>query len=228
MVILTMTRASAGSAATCLAMASRSSVSACSLCGLEMLTSGSMIGTRPAARIRSAYSNCWSTIAAMPAWLASLITDRILVPKIPCRLARSSWSSRVSMGFMSWTSSCSAASPRSTLRNGTTFLVSHRYCARGHALDGPLHGLQEQDRREDPRAVERRVRDDPGPHRVDEVEHLVVVAVAVPPDAVLFERLRRAAAALVERGEETAAGPYLLKLFGVHPSAFCHQARGAS
>ena len=35
------------------------------------------------------------------------------------------------MGFMSCTSSCSAASPRSTLRNGTTFLVSQRYCAVG-------------------------------------------------------------------------------------------------
>ena len=35
------------------------------------------------------------------------------------------------MGFMSWTSSCSAASPRSTLRNGTTFLVSQRYLAVG-------------------------------------------------------------------------------------------------
>ena len=126
-----MMRASAGSASTCLAIASRSRVSACSLCGLEMLTSGSMIGTRPAARIRSAYSNCWSTIAAMPASLASLITDRIFVPKIPCLFALASWSSRVVIGFMSWTSSCSAASPRSTLRNGTTFLVSHRYWAVG-------------------------------------------------------------------------------------------------
>ena len=46
--------APSGSASTCLVMASRSSVSACSLCGLEMLTSGSRIGTRPAARIRLA------------------------------------------------------------------------------------------------------------------------------------------------------------------------------
>ena len=92
----------------------------------------------------------------------------------------------------------------------------------GHALDGPLHGLQEQDRRENPRAVERRVRHDPGAHRVHEVEHLVVGAVPVPRDAVLFERLRRAAAALVEGGEETAAGPYFLELVCVHPSAFCH------
>ena len=46
--------ASSGSASTCLAIASCSSVSACSLCGLEMLTSGSMIGTSPAARIRLA------------------------------------------------------------------------------------------------------------------------------------------------------------------------------
>ncbi len=94
----------------------------------------------------------------------------------------------------------------------------------GHALDGPVHGLHEQDRGEDPRAVERRVRYDPGPHGVDEVEHLVVGAVPVLLDAVLGERLRRAAAALVEGGEEAAAGLDLLKLCSVHPSALCHQA----
>ena len=35
------------------------------------------------------------------------------------------------MGFMSCTPSCSAASPLSTLRNGTTFLTDHRYLAVG-------------------------------------------------------------------------------------------------
>src|SRR5580700_9292479 len=70
----------------------------------------------------------------MPAWSASLITDRILVPKIWCRCARSSRSSRVSMGFMSCTPSCSGASPRSTFRNGTTFFSSHRYRAVGTPL----------------------------------------------------------------------------------------------
>ena len=35
------------------------------------------------------------------------------------------------MAFMSCTPSCSAASPWSTLRNGTTFLVSQRYRAVG-------------------------------------------------------------------------------------------------
>ncbi len=38
------------------------------------------------------------------------------------------------MGFMSCTSSCWAASPLSTFRNGTTFFSSHRYWAVGTPL----------------------------------------------------------------------------------------------
>ena len=69
---------------------------------------------------------------------------------------------------------------------------------------------------EDARAVERRVGDDPGPHRVDEVEHLVVGAVAALGDAVLGQRLRGAAAALVQGREEAAAGADPVPLLGVH------------
>src|SRR5258708_1737234 len=138
MVIFSITVVSPGSASTCLAMASRSSVSACSLRGLEMLTSGSMIGTRPAAGVR--------------------------------------------------------------------FL-----------------GLLERARRETARAVKRRAGQHPGPHGVDQVEHLGVGAVAVPPDAVLGQRLRRAAAALVKGSEEAAAGHDFLGLGSVHASLFWHQ-----
>ena len=66
-----------------------------------MLTSGSRIGTRPTAEICAATSNCCWAMADTPAGLASLITERILVPKIRCLIARSSnWSSSV-IGFMS-------------------------------------------------------------------------------------------------------------------------------
>ena len=94
---------------------------------------------------------------------------------------------------------------------------------RGDAADVPFHGLLEQDRCENARAVKRRAGQHPGPHGVDQVEHLGVGAVAVPPDAVLGQRLGRAAAALVKGSEKAAAGPDLLGLGSVHPSLFWHQ-----
>lgn len=93
----------------------------------------------------------------------------------------------------------------------------------GDAVDVPFHGLLEQDRRENARAIERRACQHAAPHGVDQVEHLGVGAVAIAPDAVIGERLGRAATALVKGGEKTAAGPDLLQLRSVHPSAFCHQ-----
>src|SRR5215472_16200524 len=70
-------------------------------------------------------------MAATPSLSASLITDRIFVPKIWCRFARSSSSPSVSIGFISRTPFCSAASPLSTLRNGTICFSTHRYRAAG-------------------------------------------------------------------------------------------------
>ena len=54
MVSFNMIDASSGNAPTPVLIASRNSASACRLFGLAILTSGSRIGTRPAAAIRSA------------------------------------------------------------------------------------------------------------------------------------------------------------------------------
>ncbi len=91
-----------------------------------MSTSGSMIGTSPAAMIWRATANCWSTTARMPAGLACLITERILVPKMPLAFARASSLSRSGIGFMSCTPFASASRPLSTFRIGTTFLTFQR------------------------------------------------------------------------------------------------------
>ena len=93
---------------------------------------------------------------------------------------------------------------------------------RGDSGHLPFHGLLEQDRRENTRAIKRRAGEHAGSHGVHEVEHLGVVAVAVRLDAVLGQRLGRAAAALVKGGEEAAAGPDLLGLGSVHASIFWH------
>ncbi|CAB4747232.1 unannotated protein [freshwater metagenome] len=74
-------------------------------------------------------SNCWSTTASTPALLASLMTERIFVPKTPLSFARARSASRFGIGFITCAPSASSARPLSTLRNGTTFLTSHRYAA---------------------------------------------------------------------------------------------------
>ena len=54
------------------------------------------------------------------------MTERIFVPKTPFSFARASSESSSGIGFITWAPSASAASPLSTLRNGTTFFSSHR------------------------------------------------------------------------------------------------------
>ncbi len=83
-------------------------------------------------------------------------------------------------------------------------------------FDLAVHGLLEEDRTEDPVTAEARARDDAGPHLVDEVVHRLVAGVLRLVDAVELQRLRRAAAALVEGGDEALSGLDLLKLCLVH------------
>ena len=106
-----------------------------------------------------------------------------------------------------------------TLAGGSDPLADPR---RGNAVDIPFHGLLEQDRRENARAIKRRAGQHTGPHGMDQVEHLGVGAVAVPPDAVPGQRLGRAATALVKGSEEAAAGPDLLGLGSVPPFLILH------
>src|SRR5690606_40688852 len=67
-----------------------------------------------------------------------------------------------------------------------------------------VHRVLEEDRTDDA-AVERRTRDDARSHLVDPVEHLRFIAVGILAHAVRLQSLRRAAPALVERGDEAGA-----------------------
>jgi hypothetical protein len=79
-------------------------------------------------------------------------------------------------------------------------------------LDFPVHGVFEQDGAQDPVAAESRAGDDSCAHLVHNREHFVIVGPGVRGYAVQSEGLRRAAAALVERCDESGLGPYLLDL----------------
>ena len=70
-------------------------------------------------------------MASIPAGLPCLITERILVPKMPLALARGSNVPSAGIGFISCTPFASASRPWSTFKIGTICLTSHRYCAVG-------------------------------------------------------------------------------------------------
>src|SRR5262249_45203138 len=90
-------------------MAALSNISAVDLSGQWISTSGSTIGTKSAAMICLANSNCWLTIFFMLARLACLITERILVPKMRLDLAFSRSGASSGMAFIIWTPSFSTS-----------------------------------------------------------------------------------------------------------------------
>ena len=97
--------------------------------GELMSTSGSMMGTRPAASTSSPSANCWSSTSLMPFSLFSKTTERSFVPNTPLALARASSSFRPGIGFIICTPLALASRPLSIFRKGTTFFSSHRYWA---------------------------------------------------------------------------------------------------
>ncbi len=102
------------------------------------------------------------------------------------------------------------------LQEGDDLLLLPKVLRCRETLHVPFHRLLEQDRREDARAVEGSAGEHPRPHRVDEVEHLPLGAVPAPRNAILGQRLGRAAATLVEGCEEPLTRADLLQLRHVH------------
>ena len=159
----------------------------------------------------------------------SLMTDRSLVPKTLWPTARSNRASRPGIGFMTCAPSCLVGQTLVDLQERHDILHVPQVVGRRTSLDLAVHRHLEQDRAHDAVAVEGGAGDDPGPHLVHQVEHLLVAGVGVLGDAVELQRLRRAAAALVERGDEAGAALRLLELVLVHvcPFFFTRQSSAA-
>ena len=73
------------------------------------------------------------------------------------------------------------------------------------AVDGAVHRLLEKDGGQDLLAGEAGTQDQSRAHLMDEVEHLLVVAVFVLGNAIELQRFGGAAAALIQCGDEAAA-----------------------
>ncbi len=157
------------------------------------------------------------------------MTDRSLVPKMPFSTARSSRASRPGIGFIDLRAVLLVGQTLVDLQERHDVLDVPQVVGRRAALDLAVHRLLEQDRAHDAVAVEGRAGDDAGAHLVHQVEHLLVAGVGVLGDAVELQRLRRAAAALVERGDEAGAALGLLELVVVHvcPFFFIRQSSAA-
>ena len=170
-------------------MAALSNSSALAFSGQWMSTSGSTIGTRPAAMICRATSNCWVTMSLMPAPLACLMNERILVPKMRLALALSSSAASSGIGFISWTPSA--------LRGQTLVHFQERHdpfhvpqiVRGGLPLDVPVDGVLEQDRADNPLPGEDGAGHDARTHLMHEREHLLLGGPGIFLDSVRTQRV---------------------------------------
>ena len=222
-----MISASAGSASTCLWMASRSSVSACSLCGLAMLTSGSRMGTRPGRADPVGVAELLLDDRGDPG-LAGVLNDRPhLGAEDPVLVRPLKQVIEGVDGLHELHAVVLVGQPQVHLQDRHDVLALPQVAGGRQPVDLPLHGLLEENRRDDAVAVKCRAGEHAGAQGVDEVEHLGIGAVPVPADAVLGQRPRRAAAALVEGREEARRGPDLLQIVFVHAATLGqHRYRG--
>src|SRR5262245_9542137 len=177
-----------------------------------MSTSGSTIGTSPAAIICRAASNCWVTMSLIPAPSARLMNERILVPKIRLALALTSRAARSGIGFINWAPRLSAARPLSTFKRHHPFHIP-QIVRGGRAIDLAVHRILEQDGADDALAGEGRAGHDPCPHLMHDREHLFLGGPRVVLDAVGAQCVRRTATALVQRRNEPGMCPHLFQLF---------------
>ena len=141
---------------------------------------------------------------------------RIFVPNTPLATARASRSSRPADGLHDLRAVGLVGQALVDLQERHHLLDAPEVLGGALALDLPVHRLLEEDRPEDAVTVERRAGDDAGAHLVDEIEHLVVVRPCRLVEPVEPERLRGAAPALVEGGDEALGALDLLELFHVH------------
>ena len=98
------------------------------------------------------------------------------------------------------------------LEDGNHLLVFPQVMGRGLALDIPVHGVFEENRRQDAVAVEGRAGDDARAHLVHQAEHLLVAVVGVFLDAVEAQGFGCAATALVQGGDEAGLRFHFLEL----------------
>ena len=120
----------------------------------------------------------------IPPLFGSWMNERILVPNMPLSTARASRASSFVIGFISCTPYLGVGKPLIDLHErDDVFLLPQK---RGGvlAVDGAIHRLLEKDGGQDLLAGEARAQDQSRAHLVDEVEHLLVVAVRVLGNAV--------------------------------------------
>jgi hypothetical protein len=137
------------------------------------------------------------------------MTERILVPKTPLAFEQRA---EIRHRFHDLGTVLHVGEALVDLQEGHDVLDVPQVARRRLSVDLAIHRVLEQDGAEDPIAVECRRGDDPGTHFVDDGEHLVVVGPGVLGNAIQAQCLGRAAATLVECGDESGLGFDLVKL----------------
>lgn len=102
------------------------------------------------------------------------------------------------------------------LEEGDNALLIPEKICREEVVDLAIHGVLEEDCREDLVLVERGALDDACAHLVDAREHLLLAVVSALVDAVRLERLGCGAAALVECRDKALVMLHAPELFLIH------------
>ena len=83
-------------------------------------------------------------------------------------------------------------------------------------VDLSIHRILEKDRRQNPIRGKCGIFDDPRPHLMDQIKHLLIPMVLCLIDSIGLQRLRGRASALIESGDKAPALLHPLELFRIH------------
>ena len=165
--------------------------------------------------ICAATSNCWLTMSLMPAALACLMNERILVPKMRFRFGLVEQRSKLGHGLHQLDPVLLSRKALVHFQKRHNPFHVPKIVRGGPPLDVPVHGVLEQDGGENPLAGEAGAGDDARAHLMHDRKHLILVGPRTFLDSVKTQRLGRAAAALIQRRNETGMRLHFLQLLFV-------------
>ena len=171
-----------------------------------MSTSGSTIGTSPAAITCAASSNCWSTVALIPVGLACLTSERSFVPKMRLEPAFLSSAAELRNWFHQLNAILFGCQALIDFQKWHDLLLVPEIIRSWLPQDFPIHCILKQDRTENPVAIEAGAGDDTRTHLMHEPHTSRLHWTRHRVDAVSSQRTGRAAATLVQRRNKTKAG----------------------
>ena len=167
-----------------------------------------------------ATSNCWLTMSLMPAALACLMNERILVPKMRFRFGFVEQRGKLGHGLHQLNPVLLGREALVHFQKRHDMFHVPEIVRGGLPLDVPVHGVLEQDGGNNPLAGEAGAGNDARAHLMHDRKHLILVGPCIFLDSVKTQRAGRAATTLIQRRNETGMRLHFLQLLFVKLSVF--------